>query len=79
MLFCFLIVIILFIFACMEQVLETIERMSKEVGATGIVPLSSFYNERRRLDGEELKLLGANGVIKARKLVNDFGIELIKE
>ena len=79
MLFLFLIVIILFIFACMEQVLETIERMSKEVGATGIVQLSSFYNERRRLDGEELKLLGANGVIKARKLVNDFGIELIKE
>lgn len=79
MLFCFLIVIILFIFACMEQVLETIERMSKEVGATGIVPLGSFYNERRRLDGEELKLLGANGVIKARKLVNDFGIELINK
>ena len=79
MLFYFLIVIILFIFAYMEQVLETIERMSKEVGATGIVPLSSFYNERRRLDGEELKLLGANGVIRARKLVNDFGIELIKE
>ena len=79
MLFCFLIVIILFIFACMEKVLETIERMSKEVGATGIVPLSSFYNERRRLDGEELKLLGDNGVIKARKLVNGFGIELIKE
>lgn len=78
MLFCFLIVIILFIFACMEQVLETIERMSKEVGATGIVPLSSFYNERRRLDGEELKLLGANGVIRARELLNDFGIELIK-
>lgn len=52
--------------------------MSKEVGATGIVPLSSFYNERRRLDGEELKLLGANGVIRARELLNDFGIELIK-
>ena len=79
MLFYFLIVIILFIFACMEKVLETIERMSKEVGSTGIVPLSYFYKERRRLDGEELKLLGANGVIRARKLVNDFGIELIKE
>ena len=78
MLFCFLIVIILSIFACMEKVLETIERMSKEAGATGIVPLSSFYNERRRLDGEELKLLGANGVIKARELLNEFGIELIK-
>lgn len=78
MLFYFLIVIILFIFAYMEKVLETIERMSKEVGATGIVPLSSFYIERRRLDGEELKLLGASGVIKARELLNEFGIELIK-
>ena len=78
MLFFFLIVIILFIFAFMEKVLETIERMSKEVGATGIVPLSYFYSERRRLDGEELKLLGADGVIKARELLNEFGIELIK-
>ncbi len=70
--------IILSIFACMEQVLETINRMSKEVGATGVVPLSSFYNERRRLDNEELKSLRINGVISARKLVNGFGIELIK-
>ena len=78
MLFYFPTVIILFIFACMEKVLETIERMSRDVGATGIVPLSYFYNERRRLDGEELKLLGASGVIKARELLNEFGIELIK-
>ena len=78
MLFYFLIMIILSIFACMEQVLETINRMSKEVGATGVVPLSSFYNERRRLDNEELKSLRLNGVITARKLMNGFGIELIK-
>ena len=78
MLFYFLIMIILSIFACMEQVLETINRMSKEAGATGVVPLSSFYNERRRLDNEELKSLRLNGVITARKLMNGFGIELIK-
>ena len=78
MLFYFIIIIILSIFACMEQVLETINRMSKEVGATGVVPLSSFCNERRRLDNEELKSLRINGVIAARKLVNGFGIELIK-
>ena len=60
----------------MENVIDTIKRMSN---ATGVIPMVAFYNERRRLENEELTSLRVNGDIVARKLMNGFGIELIKK
>ena len=58
----------------MENVIDTIKRMSN---ATGVISMVDFYNERRRLENEELTSLRVNGDIVARKLMNGFGIELI--
>ena len=66
-------------FVGMESILDTITRMSSSCGATGVIPLAAFQNERRRLDNEELTSLRVSGDIAARRLVNGFGIELIKK
>lgn len=63
----------------MENVIDTIKRMSKDIDVTGAIPMVDFYNERRRLENEELTSLRVNGDIVARKLMNGFGIELIKK
>lgn len=70
---------ILSIFAFMENVIDTIRRMSKEMNGTGVIPMIDFYNERRRLENEELTSLRVNGNIAARKLMNGYGIELINK
>ena len=70
-----MVMIIFHIFADMENVIDTIKRMSNK-SSNGIIPMKDFYNERRRLDTEELSSLRIDGKIVARKLVNEFGIEL---
>ena len=70
---------IVHIFADMETVIETIRRLSAGIGATGVVPMATFFNERKRLENEELSSLKASGDILPRKLVNGYGIELIKK